>query len=129
MILPVTSLTAAACSGLLLWLTLNVVRLRRRGGVVLGDNGDRILTKAIRAHGNAVEQMPVALIVLGLAEANGAPGVLLAPLAVLFLAGRTMHALYFARHGTHWKFRVWGMWTTVTAQGLFIAALLLSLFS
>ena len=127
--LPVTSLTAVLCGALLLWLTLIVVRLRRKDGVVLGDNGDRVLAKAIRGHGNAAEQMPMALILLGLSEAQGAPFVLLLPGALIFLAGRALHALYFARHGTHWKARFWGMWLTVIGQAVLIATLLLTTFA
>jgi uncharacterized membrane protein YecN with MAPEG domain len=56
--LPVTSLTAIFAGALLLLLTVQVVRLRRRGGVVLGDNNDRALAKAIRGHGNAAGRRP-----------------------------------------------------------------------
>ena len=125
--LPITSLTALYAAVLFLVLTFNVIRLRRKGGVVMGDNDDRVLAKAIRAHGNATEQLPIALIVMALAELQGAPAALLIGAALVLVAGRSLHALYFARHGTHWKARVWGMWLTVTAQLLLIIALLTAL--
>ena len=127
--LPITALTALAMGTLLIALTLRVVQFRRRGKVVLGDGGDREVEKAIRAHGNASEQIPIALIVLGLAEWHGAPGLLLALAALAFVGGRLSHGLYFARHGTHWKFRVYGMWATVYSQGALLLLLLFALLT
>jgi hypothetical protein len=58
MTLPIASITALFAGLLILLLTLKVVQLRRRDGVVLGDNDNRRLAKAIRGHANAVEQVP-----------------------------------------------------------------------
>jgi uncharacterized membrane protein YecN with MAPEG domain len=127
--LPVTSLTAIFAGALLLLLTVQVVRLRRRGGVVLGDNDDRVLAKAIRGHSNAAEQLPIALIVMGLAEMQGAPGVLLWSGALILIAGRAMHATYFAIHGTHWRLRAYGMLLTFGAQALLVLALCVALLT
>lgn len=121
--LLITSWTAVAAATLLLVLTLAVIRLRRAGGVVLGDAGDRAMQKCIRGHSNATEQIPIALILLGLAELAGAPQPLLAIVSVFFVSGRVAHALYFARHGTHWRFRFWGMWVTIISQGLLVLIL------
>ena len=66
--LPITSLTAVVLATVLLLLTCKVITLRRRDGVVLGDNDDRVLTKAIRGQGNASEQVPLGLVMLGLCE-------------------------------------------------------------
>ena len=124
--LPVTSLTAIFAGALLLLLTAQVIRLRRRGGVVLGDNNDRVLAKAIRGHGNAAEQLPIALIVMGLAELQGAPLILLWSAALVLMTGRVMHGAYFAIDGTHWTLRFYGMILTFTAQALLLLALLVA---
>jgi uncharacterized membrane protein YecN with MAPEG domain len=55
--LIVTSITAIFAGLLVLLLTIRVVQLRRREGVVLGDGDNRALAKAIRGHANAVEQL------------------------------------------------------------------------
>jgi len=123
----VTTVAALLNGALFLLLTLRVIRIRLRDHVVLGDAGNRELTKAIRGQANAAEQMPLALIVAGLAEAGGAPWWLLAPVIAVFTAGRASHGLYFARHGTHWRFRTLGMWATICAQGGLLALLALSL--
>lgn len=125
--LPVTSV-AAICSGLiLLLLTWKVIRLRRKGGVVLGDNDDRILAKAIRGQANAAEQLPMALILMGLAELQGTDTVVLAALALLLIAGRSLHAIYFAIHGSTWRLRFHGMLMTLFAQAGLVLLLAVSL--
>ncbi len=114
--LPITSITAIAAGTLILLLTINVVRLRRRDRVVLGDNGDRTLTKAIRGHANAAEQFPIALILMGLAELQGAGTSILAVIAAILILGRSLHAIYFGLTGLHWRFRFYGMMLTLWAQ-------------
>ena len=125
--LPITSLTALLAGVLILLLTIKVIQLRRRGGVVLGDNDDRILAKAIRGHANAVEQLPIALILMALAEVQGAPQALLIVAAMALILGRALHGIYFAVHGTHWRFRFIGMWLTLAAQMALIVILALTL--
>ncbi|WP_412506464.1 MAPEG family protein [Roseovarius sp. SYSU LYC5161] len=127
--LPITSIAALLNGGLLLALTARVIFYRRRNSVILGDNGDRALTKAIRGQANAAEQMPMALILCALAEAQGAPILALAVTAALFTLGRYMHGAYFAWHGLHWRLRFWGMLATLAAQGLLLALLAVALVS
>ncbi|MGJ8586596.1 MAG: MAPEG family protein [Yoonia sp.] len=125
--LPVTSFTALFAGVLILLLTIKVIQLRRRGGVVLGDNDDYALTKAIRGHANAVEQLPIALILMGLAEVQGASQALLVVAAAALMVGRALHGIYFAIHGTHWRFRFVGMALTLAAQMALILILALAL--
>jgi uncharacterized membrane protein YecN with MAPEG domain len=74
--IPAISLTIAsyaAALGLLgALLTINVIANRVRSGVNAGDGGVAALAQALRAHGNFVEQAPLALIVIALAEVAGA---------------------------------------------------------
>jgi uncharacterized membrane protein YecN with MAPEG domain len=52
-------------------LTINVILNRVRSGVSAGDGGVAALAQAIRAQGNFIEQAPIALIIIALAEASG----------------------------------------------------------
>ena len=121
--LTLTSIAAVLNAAILAALTIKVIRMRRRDGVVLGDNGDRALTKAIRGQANAAEQMPIALILAILVELQGGPAGPLASALACFTLGRAMHALYFGRHGIHWRFRFYGMFLTLAGQ-ITLAALL-----
>ena len=127
--LPITSYTAVFAGFLILLLTIKVIQLRRRGGVVLGESDDRILTKAIRGHANAVEQFPIALMLMGLAEIQGGNFMLLLLSAVLLCFGRLLHGIYFAVHGTHWRLRMYGMLLTLIAQGLLVGVLALTILT
>ena len=58
-------------------------------GVGIGDGGDRDMNRAVRVHGNAAESVPVALLLLLLAELNGASSVLLHACCAVFVASRS----------------------------------------
>ncbi len=121
--LPITSLTAIFLACLHLALTWRVITIRRKDGVVLGDNDDRVLTKAIRGQANAAEQIPLGLILLGLSELQGGPFMLLCVLALVFTAGRTMHAVYFGVPGTPWPLRFYGMFLTLVGHAGLVCTL------
>lgn len=122
--LPVTTLLAVALTGLLLWLVMRIVGERRGNRVSLGTGGVESLERASRAHGNLIETAPIALILAGLAEAQGAPWWLLAPTALAFLVGRVLHARAFTGEAMDFHARMVGMTITVfTLGGLAVTAL------
>ena len=55
----------------------------------MGD--DPILLRRIRAQGNFIEYVPLALIVLALCEYRGVPGNWLYTIAALLVLGRALH--------------------------------------
>ncbi|CAO96528.1 MAPEG family protein [Erwinia tasmaniensis] len=73
-------------------LSLDVVRLRRQYRVSIGDGGVSDIQLAIRIHGNAVENIPIALLLLVMMEMNGASIWLLHLLGLFFFFGRLLHA-------------------------------------
>jgi uncharacterized protein len=73
-------------------LTINVIVNRVRSCINAGDGGVPALAQAIRAHANFVEQAPIALIVLGLAEVSGARGLVVNILGVALIAARLSSA-------------------------------------
>jgi uncharacterized membrane protein YecN with MAPEG domain len=73
-------------------LTANVIRNRVRSHVDTGAGGDIRLAQAIRAHGNFAEQVPLALIVLGFAEALGQRAFVLHILGAALVAARLASA-------------------------------------
>lgn len=70
---PVTALYAGMLAILLVWLGFAVTLRRAKTGIALGDGGDRQLTMTMRRQANFIEYVPLALVLLALAEANGAP--------------------------------------------------------
>ena len=94
---PITGLYAALCALVLLALASRVILLRWSTKTGIGDGGDRRLARAIRIHGNAVEYVPVALILMLVAELSGAGASLLHGCGIALVAARISHALGLAR--------------------------------
>ena len=85
---PSVAAATAALLGLLgAFLTVQVIRNRVRFDTQAGDGGHPDLSQAIRAHANLSENVPMALLLLALAEAGGAQrGIVLGLVGVLVLA-------------------------------------------
>lgn len=93
MMLPITSLTAALAGIMLVALTVITGLRRTTTKTLLGDGTDVTLLRRIRAHGNFIEQVPMALILLGLCEMRAASPNVLWAMAGLLIVGRTLHAI------------------------------------
>ena len=104
MSVPITGLYAGACGLLLLVLAARVIRLRWKLQVGIGDGGERSLNRAMRVHGNAAEYVPVALVLLLVAElGHASPGLLHARGGGL-VAARLLHAAGLSRTaGASWQ--------------------------
>ncbi len=92
--MTITLLYGALLALLLLLLSFNVVRLRRRHRVGIGSGGHQPLELAIRAQANFCEYVPLALLLLGLLELSAAlPAWALHLLGASLLLGRILHGL------------------------------------
>jgi uncharacterized membrane protein YecN with MAPEG domain len=77
---------------LLTGLSLNISRLRIRHRVSYGHADHRDMEVAVRAHGNCLEQTLLFVLLLVIAELLQSPGQVLAVLAMVFAATRSLHA-------------------------------------
>nr|WP_070959969.1 MAPEG family protein [Hyphomonas sp. Mor2] len=89
--LEVASVYIAVNILILIWLAFRVVTHRRKGRISLGDGGSEDLTRAIRAHGNASEYIPVILIGLLALAFLEAPNWVIHALGATFTFGRLIH--------------------------------------
>ncbi|MEM7709030.1 MAG: MAPEG family protein [Pseudomonadota bacterium] len=110
--LPVTALYAGVLALVLIFLAFSTGAARTKAGVSVGDGGDTALLVAIRRHGNAVEWVPMALILLGLIEANGAPAGLLHGLGGALVLARIAHPLGLHHQPMSHPLRLAGAGTT-----------------
>ncbi len=90
-VLPATALYAAVFAVFLIVIAFRVIFRRNAAKVALNDGGDAALGKRIRVHGNFTEYVPLALILMGLCEINGAAPWIIHAMGVVLLAGRLMH--------------------------------------
>ena len=103
----------AALLGLLyVYLSLATVSRRKKVLVALGDGGDKLLQKKVRAHGNFQEYVPIALILIALFEYLGAFDWLIHLLAMALLIGRLLHAFGVSMEHEKLIYRVSGMGLT-----------------
>ncbi len=125
-----TAFYAALAAFFLIYLSFRVIGARRRARVAIGDGEDRTLQRRIRAHGNFAEYAPLALILMGLAEAQGAPLWTVHVLGLALLAGRALHAYGVCQDPEPLKYRQAGMALTfavLAVGGLLNLALVLFL--
>ncbi|WP_224247751.1 MAPEG family protein [Hyalangium gracile] len=94
---PATALYGALCGLLILALGLNVSRVRGKHNLFRGDGGHPELQAAIRAHGNAVEHVPLLLVLLLVAELCGGNSTLLHVFGGALIVARLLHAVGLIR--------------------------------
>lgn len=89
------------------------------------DGGDEEMLRRIRAHGNFIETVPMALLAMAAAEYVGAPALLLWVGGSMLLAGRLLH--YATIRGSGWGAgRAGGMLLTFIPITIFAVVVLLA---
>ena len=96
MIIQITPLYAGLLALLYLAISGWVIRVRVQQKVMAGDKGDPVMANAMRVHANFAEYVPLALILILLAEIQGAPALALHLLGGGLLLARIIHALGMA---------------------------------
>ena len=126
MILPTTLTMAAAAALINLWLGMRVGKLRHALNINIGDGGNELVMRRMRAQLNFIEQTPVFLVLVAAIEFAGKGGVWLAPVAGLFMLGRIAHGI-----GMDGRFSAGRMIGTLSAMlgnlGLAVVAVLIAL--
>jgi uncharacterized protein len=109
---PVTSIYAALCALIILFLAVRVVQVRRSEKIGIGVGDNRTLERRVRIHANAVEYVPMALILLGLAESAGLAAVGLHAAGATLVLARLLHAYGMTHSAGHSFGRFWGVLLT-----------------
>ena len=117
----VTALYAGLLSVLFVYLAARVIQLRRQGRVAVGDGGNALLLRRMRVHANFAEYVPLALLLMALAESLHIWAWLLHVFGVALLAGRASHAYGVSQLHERYVFRSTGMVMTFTV--IFTAAM------
>ncbi|ALS98595.1 MAPEG family protein [Lacimicrobium alkaliphilum] len=95
---------------LVVFLSARVIVLRNKHKVAIGDGGNTDLQLAIRAQGNALEYLPLALLLIFMIEAAGLYSLIIQFLCLVLLIGRLIHA--YAIPAKNLRLRVVGMMLT-----------------
>lgn len=93
MLLPITSLYASLLVVIILFLSFKVGTARGKFEISLGDGGNPQMLEAIRRHGNAIEYVPMAVILFALLEINEANVMFLHALGAALVVSRILHPI------------------------------------
>lgn len=91
--LPTSLCLMAAALLINFWLGMRCAQVRSKEGISVGDGGNELMMRRMRAQSNFIEQTPLILLGVALVELAGKGGVWLAPLGGLFLLGRIAHGI------------------------------------
>jgi uncharacterized membrane protein YecN with MAPEG domain len=126
--MQVTLWTFVALAPLFLFLSIAVIRQRRRSSVAYGDGNDLQLRKRVGAHSNFSQYVPFILLGMGMGEMLEAPFWLLLLSAILLVVGRHLHAYGMIQAQENFKFRVSGMLLTFSSLfGVWISLVIVAL--
>lgn len=98
MSLTITSFITLPMTFLIVGLAYRVAALRIQCKIGIGVSSNKTLAKTMAAHGNAVDNIPLALILFALAEIQGANTLLLSACGVIFVVARILNAWGVSRH-------------------------------
>ena len=124
MTFTLTPIYAALLALMSIGLTYHVIFARARSHVSIGDGGDLDLATRIRRHGNFHENVPLSLILMGLAEAGGLGATWLHAVGLLLVIGRALHAAGLAHDRAVTFGRIAGLSANHLANLICIVALL-----
>ncbi|WP_086933764.1 MAPEG family protein [Agarilytica rhodophyticola] len=92
MTLYITGLYASLAYLIIIFLAFRVIKYRRVFKVAIGSGSQKELDVAIRCHANALENLPLALILLACAEITGLASLWLHLAGTVLIISRIAHA-------------------------------------
>jgi len=92
--IAITALYAGLLGLLFVALSVRVVvSVRAKGNVLYGDGGNPEFNTIVRGQANFAEYVPIALILMGLVEMEGASNTVMHAMGIGLLAGRIVHPM------------------------------------
>ena len=119
----ITPVYAAIIALIYVTLSVRTLRLRHRFKVGIGDGEQPLLARAVRAHANFSEYVPIALLLIYFVEVGDIASIWIHALCAPLLLGRFVHAYGISQVEEDYRFRVFGMALTLTV--IIVSSLLL----
>jgi uncharacterized protein len=127
--MPITALYASILTVIAFVLAQHVIKTRGRTTITLGDRGDDRLLEASRRQMNFVENVPLTVILMLLAEAGGAAPVYLHIAGAVLVAARLFHPFGITVARAAHPLRIGGAVATNIVQLGLIALLMMQHFA
>lgn len=109
----VTPFYAAILAFMLIFLSFRTLLLRRRLGIGTGTGNHENLARAIRAHANFIEYVPLTIILVFFLEALTGSTLRVHVICLVLIVGRLLHAYGISQVNENYKYRVAGMLATL----------------
>lgn len=122
--LAATGIYACLNMLILFWISTVTGKLRGRYKVSIGDGGVAHLTRIMRGHANAVENMPMFFVLLVIGALMGMPLIMVHVLGAMFTIGRALHAWHFIQADAPGWQRAGGYGLSALAQLLIVIGFL-----
>ena len=122
---PIVALYGSLNAFLNVALAVRVSRLRVAHGVSLGTGDSKEVLHAVRAHGNNAEFVPLAIVMLLIAELSGGSAIALHVLGASLFAGRLLHIVGIPRRAPN-PYRFLGngaTWIVILAASVYCLVL------
>lgn len=118
MTLDISPIYAGLLALLFLALSARVIRHRQTALISVGSKDDLVLLTKMRVQANWAEYAPIGIILLVMAELQGAPDWAVHVLGAMLLIGRVIHAVGMSRTPQRFTLRVMGMLLTLAMIAL-----------
>lgn len=113
MTVAITAIYASLTALMIIAFSWRVIKLRRSTKTGLGSGGNKALQLANRVHGNLLENAPIVLLLLLLAELGGLSSLYLHLAGGTWLFARLLHAVGLTQgQGGYHPGRFWGVLIT-----------------
>lgn len=106
---------ASLLAAIYIFLSVRVIRIRRKERVAVGDANNRRLQRAIRVHANFAEYVPLALLLATFLELQQSSPLMIHLLGLALVTGRVVHAYGVSQEEENYRFREIGMALTFGA--------------
>lgn len=120
--LTITGLYAALLAFWIQYLTFRVIKRRAKYKIGIFDNGNPDLQVAIRIHANAIETIPIALIVFACAETQNLHHIFLHLAGITLIFSRIIHMRgLLETMGRSWGryYGTVGTWLVISLLGIY----------
>jgi uncharacterized membrane protein YecN with MAPEG domain len=128
MTFPITTLYALPLIAIWMTLFMRVSGARSTLNCSFGDAGDMTLLRKVRQHGNFIEWVPLTLLLMVLAEAQGTDALWLYGAGTLLLIGRIAHPFGLVPQTAGHPLRYVGNGTNILAVLILAVALIRIVF-
>jgi uncharacterized membrane protein YecN with MAPEG domain len=112
---PVTAILTAVLGLLMVSLATRISMLRMRHKISLGDGGNPEVLRAVRAHGNTAEHVPIFLLLALVYELSEGGDSFLIGVAAVFVLTRGLYTIGLLGRGFH-RLRMLGALLTYLSQ-------------